>query len=79
MDRDHALHLLSTSEEGNSRAERRYMKGGGCRLTGLDQMLAKWSIWVRAQGLSGTLGAIRPNAQQFPTLAQNSGPERELL
>ena len=55
------------------------MKGGGCRLTGLGQTLAKWSTWVRAQGLSGTLGAVRPNAQQFPTLAQNSGPERELL
>ena len=55
------------------------MKGGGCQLTGLGRTLAKWSTRVRAQGLSGTLGAVRSNAQKFPTLAQNSGPEHKLL
>ena len=79
VDRDRVLHLLSTSEEGSSRTECLYMKGGGCQLTGLGQMLAKWSTRVRAQGLSGTLGAVRPNAQKFLTLAQNSGFECELL
>ena len=73
------LHLLSTSNKGSLRAERRYMKGGGCQLTGLGRTLDKWSTRVRAQGSSGTLGAVCPNAQKFLTLAQNSGLECELL
>ena len=79
VDRDRVLHLLSTLEEGSSHTECLYMKGGGYQLIGLGQTLAKWSTRVRAQGSSGTLGAVCPNAQKFLTLAQNSGLECELL
>ena len=79
MDRDRVLHLLSTSEEGSSRAVHQYMKGGGCQLTGLGQTLAKWSTQGQSQELIGTLGAVHPSAQKFLTLVQNSGPKHELL